>query len=121
MDDNKELLLTLIERAYNSEHIEIKKISSAKEYLGSCAVRKALVITLENLGYSANNIFTKYCSAVAKQQADVNLLLAYKKIQQAINFYEYELNALSDAITDYESYLCEGNFIKAFIFKKERS
>ena len=120
MDDTKELLLNLIENARAGEHTKFEQLRYFDDYISTrmaCKATKKVILVLEE---SADNLFNTYCKLVSKQQADVNMLLAYKQIQQAVNFYQEEVNIVEDILEDYENYLRDGNFLKAFLFGEER-
>lgn len=120
MNDTKELILKLIEYAKTGEHIKIEQLRFFSEYIAGRVTYRATKKVVEALEYSANNLFKKYCKEVQQHQADVNLLLAYKQLQYTINFYKEELIIINESLIDYENYLREGNFLKAFLFGEER-
>lgn len=120
MNDTKELILDLIERAKAGRHTKFEQLRFFSEYLAAYSVYNATNKVINILEYSANNLFKKYCKAVTKHQADVNLILAYKQLQHTVNYYIEELKIINEAIIDYESYLLKGNFIKAVLFGEER-
>ena len=121
MDDTKELFLALIEQAKSGEHIKFEQLRSFNGYTAgriTCSAIKSVIVDLE---YSADKLFKSYCRAVSKQQADVNMLLAYKQLQQTIKYYKEELKIVKDILEDYENYLWEGNFINAVLFGEIRN
>lgn len=120
MNETKELILNLIERAKAGNHTKFEQLHFFSEYLTAYSIYNATNKIINILKYSANNLFQKYCRAVTKHQADVNLILAYKQLQCAVNYYIEELKIINEAIIDYESYLLKGNFIKAILFGEER-
>jgi hypothetical protein len=120
MDDTQELLLDLIEKARAGEHTKFEQLRFFCEYAGGRVVYSATKKVVAVLEDSANTLFKKYCKAVAQHQADVNLILAYKQLQQAVDFYREEQQIIKDNLTDYENWLFDGNFLKAFLFGEER-
>lgn len=120
MDDSRELLLDLIEKAKVGEHTKFEQLRFFSEYAGGRITYGATKKVAEALEDSANTLFKKYCKAVQYQQADVNLLLAYKQLQHAVDFYREEQKIIEDILADYENYLYAGNFLKAFLFGEER-
>jgi hypothetical protein len=120
MDDTKELLLNLIENARTGEHTKFEQLRFFHEYTGGRAALKATEKVTDILECSAENLFKKYCKAVRQRQADVNMLLAYKQLQQAVDFYREEQRLIKDNLTNYENWLFDGNFLKAFLFGAER-
>jgi hypothetical protein len=120
MDDTKELLLDLIEKARAGEHTKFEQLRFFSEYAGGRITYGATNKVVEVLEDSANTLFKKYCKAVTQHQADVNLILAYKQLQQAVDFYREEQRIIKDNLTDYENWLFDGNLLKAFLFGEER-
>lgn len=120
MDDTKELLLDLIENARAGEHTKFEQLRFFNEYAGGRATLRATRKVADILEDSTNTLFKKYCRAVRQHQADVNLLLAYKQLQQVVFFYKEEQRVIKDILTDYENWLFDGNFLKAFLFGEER-
>lgn len=120
MDGTKELILKLIAYAKTGEHIKIEQLRFFNEYIAGRITYRATKKVVEALEYSANDLFKKYCKEVQQHQADINLLLAYKQLQYTVNFYKEELIIINESLTDYENYLWDGNFLKAFIFGEER-
>lgn len=120
MNETQEILLSLIDHARTGEHTKFEQLRFFSEYAGARAIDKATQKVVAILEGSAACIFKRYCKAVSNQQADVNSLLAYKQLQQAVDFYKEELHIIKDILEDYENYLWDGNFLKAFIFGEER-
>ena len=120
MDDTKELFLNLIENAKAGEHTKFEQLRFFSEYAGGRATLRAVMKVIDILEGSANTLFKKYCKAIKHHQADVNLILAYKQLQQAIYFYREEQKIIKDILVDYENWLFAGNFLKAFLFGEER-
>ncbi len=121
MDDSRELIIALINRAKSGEHTKFEQLRFFDDYAGARVVYSATKKVVATLEHSADRLFKNYCKAVKQQQADVNLLLAYKQFELAISFYREETRIVKDILTDYENYLSEGNFIKAFIFGEARN
>jgi hypothetical protein len=121
MDDTKELILALIKQAKSGEHTKFERLRSFNEYIAGRVTYRAISKVVTDLDYSADNLFKSYCKAIRKHQADVNVLLAYKQIQQAVIYYKDEQKIIKDILEDYEDYLWEGNFIKAIIFGEMRN
>jgi hypothetical protein len=120
MNDTQELLLNLIDYAKTNRHTRFEQLRFFSEYAGARVTYRATKKVVVVLEESADSLFKKYCEDVKQQQADVNLLLAYKQLQQAVNFYKEESKIIKDILEDYENYLWEGNFLKAFLFEEER-
>lgn len=121
MDDTRELILALIEQAKSGEHTKFEQLRFFNEYIAGRITHSAIKKVVVYLEHSADNLFMSYCKAVRKHQADVNLLLAYKQLQQTIAYYKEEQKIVEDILEDYENYLLDGNFIKAVIFGETRN
>jgi hypothetical protein len=120
MNDARELLLDLIDKARIGEHTKFEQLRFFREYAGGRITYSATKKVIEVLEDSAKNLFKKYCKAVKRRQADVNLILAYKQLRQAVDFYKEEQKILRDILVDYENWLLDGNLLKAFLFGEER-
>jgi hypothetical protein len=120
MDDTRELILELINHARAGVHTKIEQLRFFREYVAARITSSATTKVINVLGLAADNIFNTYCNAVECQQADVNMLLAYKQLQQAVNFYKEELCMIKAVLKDYENYLWDGNFLRAVLFGEER-
>lgn len=116
MDDSKELLLALIKNAKTGKHTKFYRLRFFSEYIGGLITYSATKKVVNFLKYSTNSLLKKYCKAVQDQQADVNLLFAYKQLQQATDFYKEEQSMLKNILADYETYLFTGNFLVSFLF-----
>ena len=121
MDDTRELIIALIDRAKSGEHTKFEQLRFFDDYAGARVIYSATRKVVATLEHSADKLFKNYCKAVKQQQADINQLLAYKQLRLAISFYREEACIVKDILTDYETYLGEGNFIKAFIFGEARN
>lgn len=120
MDDSKELILKLVDFAKTGKHTKIEQLRFFNEYIAGRLTYRATKKVVETLEYSVDDLFKSYCKAVRQHQADVNLLLAYKQLQYTVDFYKEELNIIKESLIDYENYLWDGNFLKAFLFGEER-
>lgn len=121
MDDTKELILALVNQAKSGEHTKFGQLRSFKEYIAGRITHSSIKKVIADLEYSADNLFKSYCKAIERHQADVNMLLAYKQLQQTIIYYKEEQKIVRDILDDYENYLWEGNFINAIIFGEVRN
>lgn len=120
MNETQEILLSLIDHARTGEHTKFEQLRFFSEYAGARITGRATKRVVDILEESSASLFNRYCKAVSNQQAEVNLLLAHKQLQQAVDFYKEELHIIKRILEDYENYLWDGNFLKAFIFGKER-
>jgi hypothetical protein len=120
MTDSQEFFLQLVEHALNDEHTKFEQLRYFDEYLGARSTYRATKKVIKVLAESADELFKKYCKAVHRQHADVNMLIAYKQLRQAITYYKEEQKIVRDTLEDYEYYLLDGNFVKAIFFGEMR-
>ena len=120
MNDTQEILLNLIDYAKTNRHTRFEQLRFFSEYAGARVTYRSINKVVDVLEESADTLFNSYCKAVKQHQADVNLLLAYKQLQQASIYYKEESRVIKEILEDYENYLWEGNFISAVIFGEER-
>lgn len=123
MDDTKELILELVDNAKAGEHTKFEQLRFFNEYIAGRIVYRSIKKVIEDLEYSADSLFKMYCKDVRYQQTDVNLLLAYKQLQLAVNFYKEEASIIKNILKDYEHWLWNGNIvevIRAVLFGEER-
>jgi hypothetical protein len=120
MDDTKELILELMENAKAGEHTKFEQLRCFSEYIAGRIIYRSLKKVVEDLKYSADNLFKLYCSDIKQQQANVNLLLAYKQLQLTVNFYKEESRIIKAILRDYEKYMWEGDFLADLFLGRER-
>jgi hypothetical protein len=123
MDDTKELLLDLIENARAGEHTKFEQLRFFSDYITGRITYRATGKVVDALEASADSLFKRYYKAIKQHQADVSLILVYKQLQYAADFYREEQKILKDILMDYENWLFDGNlgrFLKAFLFGEER-
>lgn len=120
MNETQELLLNLIEYTKTGEHTKFEQLRFVREYITARTTYKAMTKVIVVLEGSATNLFKEYCKMIKQQEADLNLLFAYKQLLQAINFYKDELVIIKDILKDYEKYFWKGDFLADLISGKER-
>jgi hypothetical protein len=120
MNETQELLLNLIEHAKAGEHTKFEQLRFFNEYIAARVVYRSLNKVIADLEYSADNLFKIYCKDVKRQQSDINLLVAYKQFQSAIDFYKEERRIVKTILADYEKYFWEGDFLDDLISGKTR-
>jgi hypothetical protein len=59
-------------------------------------------------------LFKDYCKDVTAGISDLTKLLAYSQLLDIIAFYENDLKTVQAMLSDYDTYLREGNFWSAF-------
>lgn len=120
MNDSQDFFLKLIEHALTDEHTKFEKLLYFDTYAGARVAHRSVKKVIKVLYKAADSLFNTYCKLVSIQQADVNMLIAYEQIQQAIFFYKEEQKILKDILEDYESWLWDGHFFKAVFCREMR-
>ncbi len=120
MNDTQEILLNLINHAKAEEHTKFEQLRFFSEYVGGRVVYSSIKKVIDTLAIAANDLLKNYCKLIGTSQADINMLLAYKQLQLAIDFYKEEQKIVKAILADYEEYFWEGDFLKDFISGKER-
>lgn len=120
MNDIQEILLNLIDHAKVGEHTKFEQLRFFREYAGGRVVYSSLKKVIKILATAAKNLFKTYCKTIGTSQTDATMLLAYKQLQQAIDFYKEEQKIIKAILKDYEKYFWEGDFLKNLILGKER-
>jgi uncharacterized protein YeeX (DUF496 family) len=117
MDSN--ILLDLVKHA-DDKHMNFTKICFWSDYIKWHISTWVIRLIIKDLKIAANKLFNSYCKAIKQNHADINMLLAYKQLHQAVLFYEEELQIIRSMLIDYEDWLADGNFFDAFVWGKER-
>jgi hypothetical protein len=120
MNETQEILLNLIDHAAIGEHTKFEQLRFFSEYLGGRVVYNSVKKVVTILKAASKDVFKLYCKTIVTSQTDVNMLLAYKQLQLAIDFYKEEQKILKAILKDYEKYFWEGDFLKNLILGKER-
>lgn len=105
MKEDKELALAFIEHAEEGEHSQFQFIRSWQEYLLMRNMKRGLDALIASLRKSAKNLFTQYCSDIARGESDPNKLIAYCICRNALEFYKEERKIVFDMMEEYEYYL----------------
>ena len=120
MNDAQELILALIDQAQTGEHTKFEQLRFFNEYIAARITHGATKKVVAVLKGSANKLFRHYCKDVKHQWADMNMLIAYKQLQLAVDYYKEEQKILKAILKDYEQYFWEGDCLKNLILGKER-
>lgn len=105
----QELLLNILEHA-KKQNITFTFIATWNDFKFYRQNRKATKLIIRTLEAAAGNLFKTYCKDIVDGSADVNKLLAVKKLEDVISFYERELETLDRMLDEYDDYLGKGNF-----------
>ena len=106
----EELLARVQERKFTQFHL-LNNWEEFQIYRQSITSTKIVIKVLRT---AAINLFKQYCRTVITGISDVNQLLAYTQLREAVTFYETELTTFTNAVDEYTNYLCSGNFWYAF-------
>jgi hypothetical protein len=115
MTDKKQLVLDILEQAYENNFIEFKYIRSWEEFQYYRRLKISTKLIIKTLKASSNKLFKKYCKAVILGISAVKHLLAYKQLLDIQAFYEKDLNTIQQMLDDYAEYLGQGNFWYSFL------
>ena len=111
----QEMIMKVIEHAETAKLSEFQLITTWAEYRKVKDKRKAFKLLVNGLKKSSNRCFKKYCRAVTAGISDFTTLLAYQRLWTTKEFYEKEIETLTDMINEYEAYLFYGNLFWAYI------
>lgn len=118
--EEQKMLADLVRRAEAGEHTKFEYIRSWKEYKQRKMNCSALDMLIDSLEHSTKLLLKRYCRAVEKGQADVTTLLVRNTLLSTKAFYECELAMVADMISEYDAFLCNGNFLSQFLFYEIR-
>lgn len=116
----QEMILKIIEHAETAKLSEFQLITTWVEYRNYKGKRKAFKLLVKGLHKSSDRLFKKYCNAVTAGVSDFTTLLAYQRLIATKEFYEKEIETLTDMIDEYETYLFAGDLFWAFIGFRRR-
>ncbi len=120
MNSTQEILLSLIEHAKAGEHTKFEQLQFFSEYVGARVVYSSIKKVSKILAIAAQDLLKSYCKLVGTPQADINMLVTYKQLQLAIDFYKEEQKIVKAILADYEEYFWEGDCLKDLISGKDR-
>ncbi len=109
----QQILLTLIKHAQSAKFTEFQFLQNLSEYNFYKGKSKSYRILIKILKKSVNKLFRSYCKKIPEGTANFNSLLAYKQINQTIDFYKRELEIIGEMLDEYEAYLLSGYFFCA--------
>ena len=118
--DEQQMLADIIRKADAGEHTKFEYIRSWKEYKQRKMNCAALDMLIDSLDHSARSLLKRYCRAVEKGRADVTTLLVRERLLTTKAFYESELTMIADMLSEYDAFLCDGNFLSQFLFYEIR-
>ena len=108
--ETQQLLLEIIERAENRQFTEFRLLISWDEFRTHKQMARANKLIISMLKTSARNLINSYYKNVLIGISDVNELLAWRQLQEIIEFYQKDLETIQKMIDEYDDYLGEGNF-----------
>lgn len=116
MEPTKEQIVAeIIERAERGQFTEFRFIKSFDEFLYLREEARITKLNIENLTDAADKLFKQYCKEVIEGTANVGNLLAYTEVMDIVDFYKIEVTTFERMLDEYKEYLCQGNFIRAFL------
>ncbi len=118
--DQQQMLADIVKRAEAGEHTKFEYIRSWKEYKQRKMNCAALDMLIDSLAHSTRSLLKRYCKAVVRGNADITTLLVREKLLTTKAFYERELDMVTDTLSEYDSFLHDGNFLGQFLFYETR-
>ena len=118
--DQQQMLADIVKKAEAGEHTKFEYIKSWKEYKQRKMNCYALDMLIDSLEHSTRLLLKRYCRAVEKGQADITTLLVRNKLLATKAFYDSELAMVADMISEYDTFLWDGNFLSQFLFYETR-
>lgn len=111
----QEMILKVIDYAETAKLSEFQLITTWAEYRKYKGKRKAFKLLVNGLHKSSDRLFKRYCRAITAGISNFTTLLAYQRLTATKNFYEQEIEILSDMIDEYETYLFSGGLFWAYM------
>ena len=117
MDEQSALLIIskILEQAQERKFTEFHLIDTFEEFLWYRDVVPSTKVVIKLLKRTNDRILKEYCKTVTSGISDVTQLLAYTQVADAVNFYKEELDIVTSMVNEYTKYLCQGNFLHAFL------
>jgi len=109
-----QLILDIINKAKEGKAHPFRYILYWSEYRYYRGWVRSTKLVIKTLRSSAKKLFKKYCKDVIAGISDITKLLAYAQLLDIITFYENDLKTVQAMLSDYDTYLSEGNFWSAF-------
>lgn len=110
----QQLLLKIFNTVDNEKPIEFHYIKTWQEFSYYRQYLKATKLILRILQKSSKSLFNNYCKDVVTGKATVIKILAYVRLNDAITFYNKELQVINQMLEDYDIYLGDGHFWFSF-------
>lgn len=117
----QELLLEILDHARETKPSEFRLLTDWESYRYCIKKRRSYKILVKGLKKSSDRMIKKYCKSVIAGISDLVTLLAYQRLVDAMNFYQKEVNTLSDMIDEYQTYMFSGNFFWAYVLQYPRA
>ena len=97
-DDSLELAEQLIQRAKKGDHSNFEFIRSLEEYAAAKMIKKALKKVVKSFDTPKNNLYRAHVKSVQEGEDELNVILAFSELVQVVNFYNDEIEIVSDMI-----------------------
>lgn len=111
----QQLIISVLDFARETKPSEFRLLRTWKDYLLYRRKRTAYRLLVQGLTRASNQLFKKYYKGVSLGEGNVNQLLAYQQLQQALRFYEHELEVFTNIISEFNAYLMKGNLLSSFM------
>jgi hypothetical protein len=116
----EKLLKDIIKHADAGEHTEFRFLRTWHEYTVMRRACRMIRRIIKGLQWSVNKRFSKYCEMLTTGEAQFTDLIICNSLKDVINFYEEELNIITDMLDEYTVYLSYGNYISSILFLETR-
>lgn len=111
----KQLIISVLDFARETKPSEFRLLRTWEDYTLYRRRRTAYRLLIQGLTRTSNRLFKKYCKGASLGEGNVNQLLAYQQLQQALRFYEHELEVFTNIISEFNAYLMKGNLLSSFM------
>lgn len=119
MKTNEAFMAELIAKAEQAKHRQFRFITCWEDYKYYKKLRWSHILLVKSLKESANKIFKKHCKTVKAGNSEALTVIAYCTVNRVLNFYEEELDIITEMVDEYECYLVRGNWLD-FLFNLRR-
>lgn len=102
---NTQLLEEILEYAEKGQSEKFQFICNRQAYKEIKNRSRANKLIISSLRSGYKKLFKKYCRGIIANNANFNLLLACRELLSVIDFYQEELQVLTDMLDEYDAYL----------------
>jgi hypothetical protein len=105
----------IIEQAESGQFTEFHFLQDWSEYKFYRGKYRSFKLLIGALQKNSKVFLKRYSKNIIDGSADFTELLVYQKLQQVITYYKQELEIINNMIREYEAYLANGNFFRAWL------